>query len=242
MPVLDSRAMPLCPLAESVVAAYGGADYWRNAKAVEAVVSAGGFAFLSKFQPAFHRMKVHARVAEPRVRMRPSEWAGQTGILEAQAVRLEDGGGGVVAMRDEPRKLFPGGRRLVWWDRLDQTYFSGYALWNYLTFPALLLRDDIHWKQVSPRTLEARFPAHLPTHSAVQQFHVDPRTSLLQQHDYTAEVFGSWAVAANVVLAHERWMGIPYPSRRRVTPRKPDGTPRSFPILVDITIDDWKLV
>ncbi len=234
--------MPLSPLQEAVIAAYGGADYWRNSRAVEAVVSAGGFAFVSKLQPAFHRMKVHARTAEPRVWMRPHEWSGTTGILEGQAVRLEDGGGQVTEMRAEPRQLFPGGRRLVWWDRLDQTYFSGYALWNYLTFPALLLRDDIAWRQIGPASLEARFPAALPTHNAVQQFHFDPGTLLLRQHDYTAEVFGGWAKAANVVLEHGRWMEIPYPSKRRVTPRRSDGTPRGGPVLVAITIDDWKLV
>ncbi len=234
--------MPLSELTEKVVAAYGGKDYWTNAKAVEVTVSASGFAFASKWQPAFHRMKVHARVAEPRVRMKPGEWNGQTGILEGQAVRLEDGGGRVAGMRADARKLFPGGRRRLFWDRLDQTYFSGYALWNYLTLPSLLLRDDIAWKQVGVATLEARFPASLPTHCAVQRFQFDPRTALLVQHDYTAEVFGGWARAANVVLEHGKWMDIQYPSRRRVTLRKQDGTPRQSPVLVAITFDDWRLV
>ena len=29
--------------------------------------------------------------------------------------------------------------------RLDQAYFAGYAFWNYLTLPALLLRPDVEW-------------------------------------------------------------------------------------------------
>jgi hypothetical protein len=90
--------------------------------------------------------------------------------------------------------------------------------------------------------MEATFGPGIPSHSAVQRFHFDPETGLLRQHDYTAEVFGGWAKAANVVLAHGEWDGVPYPSRRWVTPRKPDGKPRRFPLLVGIEISDWRLV
>ena len=91
-------------------------------------------------------------------------------------------------------------------------------------------------------TLEALFPASLPTHSPMQRYHIDADTGLLRQHDYTAEVIGSWAKAANVVEKHGEWEGVLYPSRRKVTPRKGDGTPRAFPLLVGIAISDWRLV
>ena len=137
--------------------------------------------------------------------------------------------------------FFPGGRRLFWWDRLDILYFRAEALWNYLTFPALLLRDDISWTQIFDNTLEARFPSHLPTHGEVQRFHFDPASRLLRQHDYTAKAFGSSAKAANVVLEHKTWDAIPFPYKRRVTPRAPDGTPRGGPTLIWIEIDDWSI-
>ncbi|HUF53071.1 MAG TPA: hypothetical protein VMR52_04770 [Dehalococcoidia bacterium] len=156
-------------------------------------------------------------------------------------MRIESADGNVLASRDEPRKYFPGGRRRFRWDDLDFLYFAGYACWNYVTFPALLLRDDIEWSEVSNTTLEAKFPASIPTHSPVQQFQFDPQTALLRQHDYTAEVFGDWAHAANVVLKHGTSDGIPYPSKRWVTPRRADGTPRQFPLLVGIEITDWHL-
>jgi hypothetical protein len=129
---------------------------------------------------------------------------------------------------------FAGDRQLFWVygrDRVDYLYFSGAALWNYLTFPALLLRDDIACSQISENALKARFSFHLPTHSAIQHFHFDPTTRLLRQHDYTA----------NVVLEHNVWDGIPFPSKRRVTPRAPDGTPRSRPVLIWIDINDWTI-
>lgn len=228
---------------DKAVAAYGGPEPWRRAGAVQATVSAGGFAFASKWQRPFRRMKVRAEIREPRTRMTPLEWAGRSGFLDGpDRVRLEGLGGKLLEERENPRRLFPGGRRMLWWDRLDQVYFSGYALWNYLAFPALLLREDIAWTEPAPGTLEARFPPHLPTHSERQRFHFDRATGLLLQHDYTAEVFGGWAKAANVVLAHGDADGVPYPSRRRVTPRAADGRPRGFPVLVWIEIDDWRLV
>jgi len=173
-----------------------------------------------------------------------SHWPkpGQRGVLDGGSVRIELDEGRVLSSRENPRSLFPGGRRRFRWDDLDFLYFAGYAAWNYVTLPALLLREDIAWSEVSETTLEAKFPPSIPTHSPVQHFHFEPGTALLRQHDYTAEVFGDWAAAANVVEEHGAWEGIPYPSRRKVTPRKKDGTPRPFPLLVGITIEDWQLV
>ncbi|MCA9774587.1 MAG: hypothetical protein KC466_19360 [Myxococcales bacterium] len=234
--------MRLLDTAERAIKAYGGADRWRRAEAIELRVSAGGLAFRMKAQPAFRAMAVRIEIAEPRVRLAPPGWGGVVGVLDGRSCRLEGPDGGVIARREDPRAKFPHGRRLLWWDRLDQTYFSGYALWNYVTFPRLLLREDIAWREERVGLLEATFPDHLPTHSAVQRFHFDPLSGLLLQHDYTAEVFGGWAKAANVVLQHGAADGVPYPSRRRVTPRRRSGAPAPFPTLVWIELDDLKFL
>ena len=173
--------------------------------------------------------------------MRPIDRRGNVGVLEGHTVRIEDARGDVVASRSDPRSQFPYRRRLFWWDCLDFIYFAGYAFWNYLTLPALLLRDDIDWTEVREGTLKARFPPHLPTHCEVQRFHFDPATGLLRQHDYTAEVFGGWARAAHVILEHGNREGLPFPSKRRVTPRGPGGRPLPGPVLVWIEVQSWEL-
>ena len=58
---------------------------------------------------------------------------------------------------------------------------------------------------------------------AVQEFHFELDTGLLRQHDYTADVFGSWAKAAHVVLAQGE-AEVPFTADRRVTPRRRDGS------------------
>lgn len=225
-------------LREQVLQAYGGGSRWREARGVRAVVSAGGWAFRMKGRGALRRVPVELEVHAPRVRLGPFDRRGHLAVLDGTAARLERGGE-VLLRRDDPRARFP---RRLWWDALDFGYFATYAIWNYATFPALLLRDDIAWSQPAEWVLEGRFPPHLPTHCAIQQYRIDPATRLLAQYDYTADVFGQWAKAAHAVLEHARDSdGVPYPCRRRVTMRRPDGTARSWPVMVWIQVHELRL-
>jgi hypothetical protein len=200
----------LSPTAARAVQAYGGERAWRTAERIDLVFSAGGPVFLLKGRPAFRSAYASVDVARPRTRLAPIDRAGNTGVLDGGAVRLESPGGEVLEERPDARSRFP---RLTW-DPLDMAYFFGYALWNYVTLPALLLRSDIAWREIDVGLLEARFPPELPTHGAVQRFSFDRETGLLARLDYTAEVLGSWARAAHLVLAHGRSGGTAFTSRR----------------------------
>lgn len=233
--------MQLSATARRALDAYGGEARWRAASRIDLVLSARGLAFRLKWQPALVRARQTLSVHEPRVRCVGIDRAGNTGILDGHDVRVEAPDGRALGSRANARGFFGVGRRLLYWDRLDQTYFACYAAWNYFTLPALLLREDVQWSELSPGLLEARFPPQLPTHSAVQRFHFDPDSGLLQQHDYTADIIGGWAHAARVVLEHGSASGVPYPSRMRMTPRAGDGSPRSFPILVAVEAHELAL-
>jgi len=234
--------MPLSTTAERAITAYGGEALWKNAAAIEMTFSGGGLAFRLKWQKPFQQAKARFEIAVPKARIQPIDAEGNTGVLDGQDVSIESKDGKILERRPAARRLFPNGRRLLWWDRLDQTYFACYALWNYLTLPALLMRDDIQWTEESSGILDARFPPHLPTHSERQRFRFDPATGLLIQHDYTAEVLGGWARASMVVLEHRLWNGITYVSLRRGTPTGPEGRARKGPVMVGIQTHEWKLV
>lgn len=221
---------------------YGGEAFWRQARSIRATVSASGLAFTLKGRRPFRRIAVECDVRMPLARLSPVDAAGASGVLRGGDAFLENPPGREIGRRNNARAFFPYGRRIFWWDSLDQTYFAGYALWNYLVFPALLLRKDIRWQEPGPNRLMAAFPGSIPTHSPVQEFLFDPASGFLRQHNYTAEVMGGWAKAANVVLGHGAWNGIPYPSHRRVTPRKKDGTPAGGPVLIDLVIHDWAVL
>ena len=140
---------------QKALAAYGGEAFWRTARSIRATVSTSGLAFALKWQKPFRRIGVECEVREPFTRLTPIDAAGNSGVLRNGDVFLENPSGSVIAHRRNARSFFPYGRRLFWWDSLDQTYFAGYALWNYLVFPALLLREDIRWEETGPNRLLA---------------------------------------------------------------------------------------
>lgn len=228
-------------LRKRVWQAYGG-EAWAKASAVEVVLSASGPGFFLKGRRAFHRVRMQASLSEPRLRIEPINKQGQVGVLDGVDVRIERPDGSVVAKRKNPRRFFPGGRRALYWDDLDHAYFAGYASWNYLVFPSLLLRNDIRWSEPEPWTLVAEFPDHIPTHSARQAFHIDPVTQLVRQHDYTAEVFGSWAKAAHIIFKHVSFDGIPVPVEREARPLLPGGLSIPGLYVIRIRVHEWRLL
>jgi len=241
MSMLSSE--PSSVLAGRAVAAYGGAARWRAANTVDAHFDCGGLLFGWKRRTLrFPDLHIRCAVREPLVRIEPIDARGHAAILEGHDVRLERPGGSTVDLRRDAGRRFPYGRRLLSWDQLDLAYFLTQAMWNYLVLPGLLLREDIEWRQLSGSTLEGRFPAHLPTHCAVQQYRFDPLSGLLEQYDYTAEAFGRWAKAAHLVTEHRTAGGLAYTARRRVKPRGPGGAPLPGPLLIWADIHRFALL
>ena len=230
-------------LAKRVVAAYGGEERWRAATAIETRLDTGGLLFRWKRGRGFRDLHMRADVWEPRITMQPFYEPGHVGVLDGHDVRIETTDGRVIESRKDVRHLFPYGRRLFHWDKLDMAYFFGYALWNYLTLPALLLRDDIEWAQLSDTLLEGTFPSYIPTHTSVQQYHFDPETALLERYDYTAEVFGNWAKANHLTPEHRtNEQGIAYASKRRVMPQMIGGDKPMPPTLIWANLHEFKLI
>lgn len=224
---------------QKAIEAYGGKKLWVKTKRLEAVFSVHGLAFILKRRPYFKRAKIMMEIERPFSKITPIGKNSEiSGILDGPDVRLENEAGEVIQERKNARQYFPGGRRLLFWDDLDMAYFANYAMWNYLTLPYLLLREDINWREIEAGILEATFPQEIPTHNQTQRFRFDQETGLLLQHDYTAEVISSLAKAAHVVLDHSEKEGLRFTSHRRVTPMFLSGKPLRFPTLIEITIHD----
>jgi hypothetical protein len=223
-------------LLEQALEAHGGLERWRTAEEVVAELRSGGFALASKLVAGpLRRYEARASVAEPRTVLDPYPSPGQRGVFAGDQVWIESADSGErLARRSDPRRLFPGLRRRVWWDRLDALYFAGYALWNYLTTPYLLTRPGVEVREEG-RHLHVTFPPQLPTHSREQTFQLDEQ-GLIVRHDYTAEVFGGWAKAKHECHEHRQFDGLVFPTRRRVTPRN-----LPFPTLVWIEVDSVRV-
>lgn len=168
---------------------------------------------------------------------------GAIGTYERGAVRIQDSSG---ASRHVRRNGRPRVTKL-WWDDLDFLYFVGCALWNYVAVPTMLRRlphrelpawgeGQHRWRRV-----QVRFPPEILTHSSLQTFYLDDEERIMR-HDYVAEVFGPWALAAHYGHHHvplgDRWVA----TRRRVVPRTPAGRALPAPTLVSIAMDELRQV
>lgn len=95
------------------------------------------------------------------------------------------------------------------WDAPHLAYFSGYAMWTYLTAPFLLNLPGFQTQEIEPwdengetwRRLKAIFPPNIPSHGREQIFYFD--------------VIGG-SSSANYALEPKTFGGIVYPTKRRV--------------------------
>lgn len=234
-------------LLEEVAEAHGGCGRWNAVECIEADLSSGGFAFASHCQPnALKRLHVTLYPHARKVVLRDFHAPGWTALWTPQLVQLRDERGMLIRERVNPRQSFSRFSKHFAWDELDILYFAGYALWNYLSFPFILLgtgvdvREPLDGVARRPRALWARFDASVPTHSAEQRFVLD-RNLRLTRHDYTADVIGSWAKAANLCTASEVVDGLRFYTRRVVFPQRGLDRHWPFPTLVWIELDNVRL-
>ena len=238
-------SMSVADLVQQIADHAGGAERWDALGALELRVRVGGLAFAMVGQAAPVRdFDAVVQVHEPRVSLRSRVEPAWRGEFDAGTVRLHDAGGAVVDERREAVFV----RRAPWpkprWDAIDAMAFSGYALWHYTTFPALLRRDDVTVTALGERRiggeplqgLRLHCPPQLPAHSPDQSLWVGPGGTM-RRLDYRARMIAPWAKAANRCLADTTAFGITIPAVRRVTPLLPGLRAAPGPLLVAIDLE-----
>ena len=236
-------------LLQQIIDRHGGLGLWQSCEFIVARLTFGGLAFASRFNRAGLRertIKIATREREVVFNDYPDPR--QRGIFTPDVVKIESQSGEIISERHSPRTAFRSVRRYVWWDDLDLLYFAGYAVWNYLTMPFLLLQKDVEVKEIDSwkendevwRRLTVRFPAAIPTHCREQVFYFD-KNLLLRRHDYNPEIFAPRAKAAHYCYHHKSFNGFTVATKRKVLPRTASGHSRPWPVLVWIDIADVAL-
>src|SRR5215467_13753368 len=184
-------------LLQRAVAAHGGLDCFNQFQTVSTDVSIGGALWSLKGRPERTNVRVTVELHQERAVFAPFKLPTQHAVFTPQRLVVETNRGAVVEERTNPRAAFAGHTRETPWDELHQLYFSGYAMWTYLTIPFCLTWDGFEvvesgtWQEQDEtwQRLSATFPPHLASHSTQQAFYFDAQ-GLLRRHDYMVEVAG----------------------------------------------------
>lgn len=123
-------------LLKFAINAHGGMERWNTLSRITADVSIGGGLWPAKGKGGIlDRLQVQVDCHRQHVEYWPFRADGQRSVFEPDRVSILGADGRVVESRDHPRASFDGHARDTQWTDLDLVYFSGYAMWTYLTTP-----------------------------------------------------------------------------------------------------------
>lgn len=219
-------------LLEVAIAAHGGLEQWAAIEQITADVSIGGGLWAAKGQSGvLDRVTVQVQCHNQEVRYSPFKHPEHYSFYTPDSVSIRTNQGSVLNSRTNPRSHFQTHDPQTQWDDLDLIYFSGYAMWTYLTTPFLFSLAGFESEEIEPwdeqgetwRRLRVTFPESVPSHNRQQVFYFN-RAGILVRHDYNADVLGG-VPAANYALEPDNFGGLIVPTKRRVYARAPDGTP-----------------
>lgn len=232
-------------LLDLAIAAHGGWDRWQQVSTLDAHMTAGGTLWHVKGWPDAYA-DVHCVVHAHRQHTEYSPFlkAGQHGVYEPDRTSIVTDDGVVLEERASARHFFDGHTIPTPWDRQHLIYFTGYAMWTYLTTPFTLKSPGFVTQEIDPwdengetwRRLEVTFPANVHTHSTRQVFYFDA-AGLLRRHDYSVDIMGGTA-SAHYASDHRAFGGLVFPTKRRVYATGADNRPILDRVAISIDIHD----
>lgn len=233
-----------------VLDAHGGLPLWQEAQTIRAKGSIGGLLWPMRSQEGI-LATADMTVDVQRQRLVHEDFTapGLRGVYTPDRVTIEKRDGEVVAERTAPRRSFADHGPNTPWDQLHALYFSGCAMWNYLTAPYLLTRPGVALKELEPqaqedgttwRRLRASFPDDIATHNTEQVFYYDS-DGLLRRHDYAPDILGRPS-ASHFTERHITASGLVFPTHRYVVPAQEDGSALKEPVLISIDLTDITVI
>jgi hypothetical protein len=231
-------------LLRAAVEAHGGLSRWNQLNAVKASVSITGAIWQLKGKPDVLRdSSIEAELRKERLTTH-FNGQGKRTIFEPNRITVETESGHFVDSRDNPRSAFRGHTRETPWDDMHVAYFSGYALWNYLTIPFLYTYPGFVTEELAPwqengeewRQLRVIVPDYIASHSREQVAYFGP-DGLLRRHEYTVDVMGG-ASGLNYAADYRNVDGIVVATKRRVYAADANKQKIPEPVLVAIDIRD----
>jgi hypothetical protein len=228
-------------LLDEAIAAHGGMERWREIQSIKLNVSISGYLWEVKGSPeGLSNVQVEIDARQPAVSIAP--YRSGVGHFKPDRAWIEGDNGEIREALDDPRTTFDG-LLATKWTPLQELYFSGYALWNYLCTPFLFKEPGVvcaeaglHQENCETwRKLRVTFPPNFPAHCTEQTFYFNDR-GFLQRQDYVTEILGG--TAAHYSYDRKTVGGIVFPTLRRVVARRGDSAMLSGPTGVLLLISN----
>lgn len=208
-------------LLESAVTAHGGLDRWNEINVITVSASITGAFWAVKHQgDALKNIRFEVDATRQRLTM---DFVGQDkrSVFEPDRVELQRADGARVDARENPESSFKGQHFETPWDDLQLAYFTGEALWTYLTAPFVFTGTSFVTKETDPievdgetwRRLAVTFPEYIKTHAREQVFCFGP-DGLLRRHDFAIDLLGG-APSQLLATDYRDVHGIIIPTTRR---------------------------
>ena len=228
------------------VKAHGGLERWNKIKSIRMEGSITGAVWYLKNKPDY--LKNIVMTVDARNERVVTEFVGQDKrtIFEAEKVVIEKMDGTIVENCDYPESSFDGHQRGTPWNDVHVAYFSGEAMWTYLTTPFLYTYEGFETEEIAPireenetwRRLNVRFPDYVKSHTREQISCFGP-DGLLRRHDYTVDLLAK-APGLNYALDYRNVDGIMVPMTRRIYCWQGDYQVVKDPLLVAIDMKEVK--
>jgi len=230
-------------LLDLALTAHGGLDRWNQLGSVELNASITGAIWYVKGKPdVLKDVAIQADLLNERLTM---DFPGQNkrSIFTPDRIVIETEDGEPIQSRDHPETAFAGHTRETPWDDIHVAFFSGEALWTYLTIPFLFTYPGVETEELTLwhengeewRRLKILYPERIVTHNpeATAYFGND---GLLRRYDYNVDILGG-ATGANYATNYKTVNGIVVPTTRRIYARDEaqQKVPEPLLVAVDMT-------
>lgn len=234
-------------LLDDVIGAYGGVERWRRIDAITVHQRVGGVLWALKgVDGIINDSTVEIRLPEQRTWLRPAPTPDIRLSFSPDRVAIEsdDPAPRTVEELTAPRNSFAGHVLETPWSTLQLAYFSGYAMWTYLSEPYSLTLPGVYTEQLGDwhedgetwRRLSVQYPDTIATHSTNQVLYIDA-DCLIRRRDYAVEISAN-SPAAHYSSDFQTVDGIVIPTSRVVYGRYATGHRIEDPVLVSIDLDN----
>lgn len=235
-------------LLQKVLDAHGGLERWSRFTTLNATIVTGGelWGLKGVSQDTVPR-EMTVSLHQQRASVTPFGKPDWRTVFRADYIAIETTQGEIVRERSNPREAFAGHVMDTPWDPLHRAYFSGYAMWTYLTTPFFMAMPGFSVNEITPwqegqerwRGLRVEFAQDIASHSRFQDFYFGD-DFLLRRHDYHVDVAGGFA-AAQYVSDYVEAQGLRFPTRRRAYLRGADLQPMRERLMVSIDLSGFRL-